>query len=79
MLSLKVRSHSSTPCRSNADVSAKHAGLYPPYPESITLANGQNVTWENRAQLIEIETVEPEQSVALEGWTQCSAWQQRLA
>lgn len=53
-------------------------GLFPPYNENITLANGTVVSWDGRAQLIPIETIEPDQSVVMEGWTECSAWTDRL-
>ncbi|EPQ27429.1 uncharacterized protein PFL1_04967 [Pseudozyma flocculosa PF-1] len=53
-------------------------GFYPPYDESITLANGTSVDWSGRVQLIPVETVEPEQSIAMEPWTDCRAWTQRL-
>lgn len=54
-------------------------GLYPPYNDTITLANGTMVSWGlNRAQLIPIETIEPEQDVWMEGWSDCSAWSQYL-
>lgn len=50
-------------------------GLYPPYNNSITLANGSTVSWGlTRAQPIPIETIEPDQSVWMEGWTDCNAW-----
>lgn len=48
-------------------------GLYPPYNDTLTLADGSVVSWD-RAQLIPIETVEPDQDVWMEGWTQCNAW-----
>ncbi|CEH16045.1 Lysosomal & prostatic acid phosphatases [Ceraceosorus bombacis] len=54
-------------------------GLYPPYSETITLANGNVVSWDNRAQLIPIETVEADQSPDFEGWTDCSSFEDRLA
>ena len=53
-------------------------GLFPPFNESITLANGTTVTWGNRAQLINIETIEADQQVWLEGYSSCNAWTQRL-
>jgi len=53
-------------------------GLYPPYTETITLANGSSVSWANRAQLIEVETIEADQSTWLEGYTECSGWTDRL-
>lgn len=55
-------------------------GLFPPYNDSITLANGTTVTWPSgRAQLIPIETIEPDQAVWMEGWTSCNAWTDYLA
>ena len=55
-------------------------GLYPPYNDSITLANGTTVTWPTgRAQLIPIETIEPDQNIWMEGWTSCDAWTNYLA
>lgn len=54
-------------------------GLYPPYNDSITLANGTTVSWDaGRAQLIPIETIEPDQSIWMEGWTDCDAWTENL-
>lgn len=53
-------------------------GLYPPFNESLQLADGSTVTWPSRAQLIQIETIEPDQEVWLEGWTDCDSWQDRL-
>ena len=52
-------------------------GLYPPYNETIVLANSSTISWD-RAQLIQIETIEAEQQVWLEGWTSCNTWTQRL-
>lgn len=52
-------------------------GLYPPYNDSLLLANGSTVSW-NRAQLLQVETIESDQSVWLEGWTNCDAFQTRL-
>ncbi|UZJ53410.1 hypothetical protein CBS101457_002730 [Exobasidium rhododendri] len=52
-------------------------GLYPPYNESISLANGTTVSWD-RAQLIEVETIEANQNTWLEGYTDCSGWTSRL-
>ncbi|GAC96139.1 hypothetical protein PHSY_003719 [Pseudozyma hubeiensis SY62] len=46
-------------------------GLFPAFNDSITLANGTTVSWDNRAQLIPVETVEPEQSFVMEPWTSC--------
>lgn len=55
-------------------------GLYPPFNDSLTLANGTTVTWPTgRAQLIPIETIEPDQNVWMEGWTSCDAWTNYLA
>ncbi|KDN47750.1 phosphoglycerate mutase-like protein [Tilletiaria anomala UBC 951] len=59
-------------------VNALLQGLYPPFDESITLANGSVVSWGSRAQLIQVETVEPDEEVWLEGYTDCNAWQTRL-
>lgn len=53
-------------------------GLYPPFNETLLLANGSTVAWPSRAQLIQIETIEPEQEVWVEGWTDCNSWQDRL-
>ena len=53
-------------------------GLYPPFNESLQLANGSTVTWPSRAQLIQIETIEPDQEVWLEGWSDCDSCQDRL-
>lgn len=52
-------------------------GLFPPFDDTITLANGQNVTW-NLAQLIQVQTVTSDQDVWFEGWTDCNSWQTRL-
>ncbi|PWN30388.1 phosphoglycerate mutase-like protein, partial [Jaminaea rosea] len=52
-------------------------GLYPPYNDTITLADGSTVSWD-RAQLIPIETIEPDQDVWMEGWTDCDAWSDYL-
>ncbi|SJX61905.1 uncharacterized protein SRS1_12889 [Sporisorium reilianum f. sp. reilianum] len=46
-------------------------GLYPAFNDTIVLANGTMVAWDNRAQLIPVETVEPEQSFVMEPWTLC--------
>ncbi|CAO1630463.1 unnamed protein product [Sympodiomycopsis kandeliae] len=55
-------------------------GLYPPYNDTLTLANGTTVSWDSgRAQLIPIETVEPDQDVWMEGWTECNAWTNYLS
>ncbi|KAN0062173.1 hypothetical protein ACQY0O_005531 [Thecaphora frezii] len=53
-------------------------GLYPAYNESITLANGTVVGWDNRAQLVPVETIEVDQEVNMEPWTNCDAWSNRL-
>ena len=47
-------------------------GLYPAFNDIIVLANGTTVAWDNRAQLIPVETVEPEQSFVMEPWTECN-------
>jgi hypothetical protein len=47
-------------------------GLYPAFNDTIVLANGTTVAWDNRAQLIPVETVEPEQSFVMEPWTECN-------
>lgn len=47
-------------------------GLFPAFAENITLANGSTVSWGNRAQLIPIETIEPDQSFVMEPWTSCN-------
>ena len=52
-------------------------GLYPPYTESIVLANTTTVSWD-RAQLVEVSTIEPDQETWLEGYTDCGAWTERL-
>lgn len=52
-------------------------GLFPAYNDVIQLANGDFVSW-NRTQLIEVETIEADQQVWLEGWTQCREWTDRL-
>ncbi|CDS01943.1 uncharacterized protein SPSC_03068 [Sporisorium scitamineum] len=49
-------------------------GLYPAFNETIVLANGTTVAWDNRAQLIPVETVEPEQSFVMEPWTLCDTF-----
>ncbi|SNX83058.1 uncharacterized protein MEPE_01764 [Melanopsichium pennsylvanicum] len=46
-------------------------GLFPAFNDTITLANGTTVSWDGRAQLIPIETIESEQSFVMEPWTQC--------
>ncbi|KAF6767142.1 Histidine phosphatase superfamily, clade-2 [Kalmanozyma brasiliensis GHG001] len=46
-------------------------GLFPAFAENITLANGTTVSWDNRAQLIPVQTIEPEQSFVMEPWTMC--------
>jgi hypothetical protein len=52
-------------------------GLYPPFDDAITLANGTQVVW-SRAQSVYVETIESDQQVWLEGWTGCGAWTDRL-
>lgn len=52
-------------------------GLYPPFDDTVLLANGSAITW-SRTQLIQVETIEADQQVWLEGWTSCDAWQTRL-
>ncbi|CCF53247.1 hypothetical protein NDA11_007283 [Ustilago hordei] len=47
-------------------------GLYPAFNDTVTLANGTIVSWANRAQLIPIETIEPDQSFVMEPWTSCN-------
>lgn len=47
-------------------------GLFPPFNQSIVLANGTTVSWDSRAQLIPVETIEPSQSFVMEPWTDCS-------
>ncbi|KAJ1028532.1 hypothetical protein NDA16_001698 [Ustilago loliicola] len=47
-------------------------GLYPAFNDTLTLANGTTVSWGNRAQLIPVETIEPEQSFVMEPWTSCN-------
>lgn len=46
-------------------------GLYPPFNDTIILANGTTVAWDGRAQLIPVETIEPDQSFVMEPWTSC--------
>ena len=46
-------------------------GLFPAFNDTLVLANGTTVAWDNRAQLIPIETVEPEESFVMEPWTSC--------
>lgn len=46
-------------------------GLFPPFNETLVLANGTTVAWDNRAQLIPVETIEPDQSFVMEPWTDC--------
>jgi hypothetical protein len=53
-------------------------GLYPPYNETLVLANGSTVAWD-RTQLISIETVEPDEETSLEGWISCDAWTTSLS
>lgn len=52
-------------------------GLYPPAEESISLANGTSVTW-NRTQLLQVQTIEANDQIWLEGWTSCNSWEARL-
>lgn len=47
-------------------------GLYPAFNGTLTLANGTTVSWDNRAQLIPVGTIEPDQSFVMEPWTSCS-------
>ena len=51
-------------------------GLYPPFNDSITLANSTVVSWD-RTQLIRVNTIE-EDEISLEGWTDCNTWTKRL-
>ncbi|PWN31558.1 phosphoglycerate mutase-like protein, partial [Meira miltonrushii] len=51
-------------------------GLYPPFNDTITLANSTAVSWD-RAQLIRVNTIE-EDEISLEGWTDCNTWTTRL-
>ena len=51
-------------------------GLYPPYNDTITLANSSVISWD-RAQLIRVNTIE-EDDISLEGWTDCNSWTNRL-
>ncbi|PWZ00452.1 phosphoglycerate mutase-like protein [Testicularia cyperi] len=46
-------------------------GLFPPFNDTLTLANGTTVSWDTRAQLIPVETIEPDQSWVMEPWTSC--------
>lgn len=46
-------------------------GLFPPFNDTSVLANGTVVAWDNRAQLIPVETIEPDQSFVMEPWTSC--------
>lgn len=52
-------------------------GLYPPTNQSIVLANGTTVSW-NQAQLIQVDTITNDDAVWLEGWTDCNTWTSRL-
>ncbi|GJJ75448.1 hypothetical protein EMPS_07806 [Entomortierella parvispora] len=52
-------------------------GLYPPYNETLTLANGTVISWD-RAQSVELETIEINQEIWLEGYAGCSGWTNRL-
>lgn len=51
-------------------------GLYPPFNDSITLANNTIISWD-RTQLIRVNTIE-EDDISLEGWTDCNTWTTRL-
>lgn len=51
-------------------------GLYPPFNDSITLANSSVISWD-RTQLIRVNTIE-EDDFSLEGWTDCNSWTSRL-
>ncbi|TDL22973.1 phosphoglycerate mutase-like protein [Rickenella mellea] len=55
-------------------------GLYPPTPRSAAkLANGTTIVGPfGGYQYIPIETVEPEQSIDLEGWTECPAFREHI-
>ncbi|SPO22008.1 uncharacterized protein UTRI_02003_B [Ustilago trichophora] len=46
-------------------------GLFPAFNDTLMLANGTTVAWDGRAQLIPIETIEPDQSFVMEPWTSC--------
>ena len=52
-------------------VNAFMQGMYPAFNDSLSLANGTTVSWDNRAQLIPVQTIEPEQSFVMEPWTLC--------
>jgi hypothetical protein len=54
-------------------------GLYPPTNDTITLANGTQVTWSN-AQLIQIDTLADGDTNEywVEGYDECNKWQTRL-
>lgn len=55
-------------------------GLYPPYNDSITLANGTVVTWPaSRAQLIPMEEIVPDYEYWMEGYSDCNTWSNQLA
>lgn len=51
-------------------------GLYPPFNDTIMLANNTAVSWD-RTQLIRVNTID-EDDVSLEGWTDCNTWTTRL-
>ncbi|PWN51338.1 phosphoglycerate mutase-like protein [Violaceomyces palustris] len=54
-------------------------GLFPPYNDTLLLANGSTVSWDQgRSQLISIQSIEPDQEVYFEGWTGCKSWSKRL-
>ena len=51
-------------------------GLFPAFNDTMTLANGTTIAWDNRAQLIPVETIEPDDSFVMEPWTSCDKFDQ---